>query len=332
MAEQLTGVLRQVVARDGGETKPVPSRLFTPEWAVDTEHPTWRGLPIPAVDRDDPVAGILASLAAAPPAQLLAALESMPPTPDVYFQRARAHLEIGEWEKAAEAIVTQATAGGEDWRVWWWEGVLDLADGDWKDAIDGFQKVWAELPGELAPLLGTATAEESGGQHAAAAERYDLVSATDAAYATSAFGLARTRRSLNDWAGAAEALRRIPAKSSSYQAAQAALCSLLTESGSKGLPGAADLAAASAALDQVAGDARLRAALTREMLIAGLSLIARNPAAASGGEVAGIPLVEEPIRLALEQVCRTLAKLSPTDAERFAFVDQANAVRPRTLL
>jgi serine/threonine-protein kinase PknG len=48
--------------------------------------------------------------------------------------------------------------------------------------------------------------------------------------------------------------------------------------------------------------------------------------------VAGIPLVEEPIRLALEQVCRTLAKLSPTDAERFAFVDQANAVRPRTLL
>src|SRR5262249_19069355 len=54
MEEQLTGVLRQVIGIDGGESSPAPSRLFTPEWAVDTEHPSWRCLPIPAVDRDDP--------------------------------------------------------------------------------------------------------------------------------------------------------------------------------------------------------------------------------------------------------------------------------------
>jgi serine/threonine-protein kinase PknG len=92
MAEQLVGVLRQVVAQDGGEPDPAPSRLFTPELAVDTDRPSWRNLPIPAVDRDDPSAGVLASLAAAPPAHLLAALNGAAPSADVSFQRARAYL------------------------------------------------------------------------------------------------------------------------------------------------------------------------------------------------------------------------------------------------
>jgi serine/threonine-protein kinase PknG len=332
MEDQLTGVLRQVIALDGGESNPAPSRLFTPEWAVDTEHPSWRCLPIPAVDRDDPAAGILASLAAAPPTQLLAALEAMAPSPDVSFQRARAYLELGDWQKAADAIVNQATASGEDWRIWWWEGILDLADGAWKNASGAFEKVCAQLPGELAPLLGTATAEESGGAHATAARLYDLVSATDPGYATAAFGLARTRASQNDRPGAANALRRIPARSSSYQAAQAALCSLLSAGSTTGMPTRDDLEAAAAALDHINGDPRLRAALRRDILSAGLTLVEHDPGAVSGGEVIGVPLTEKSIRLALEDVCRTLAKLSPTNAERFALVDQANGFRPRTLL
>jgi serine/threonine-protein kinase PknG len=284
------------------------------------------------VDRDDPAAGILASLAAAPPTQLLAALEGMTPSPDICFQRARAYLELGDWQKAAEAIVVQATDNGEDWRVWWWEGVLDLGNEEWKNAAAAFEKVCAELPGELAPLLGTATAEESARDDVTAAPLYDLVSATDPGYATAAFGLARTRSRMNDRPGAANALRRIPARSSSYQAAQAALCSLLSEGTVSGVPAPEDLTGAAAALDQITGDARLQAALTRDILTAGLSLVERNPGAAAGGEVIGVPLEEKSIRLALEKVCRTLAKLSPTDAERFALVDQANSFRPWTLL
>jgi serine/threonine-protein kinase PknG len=216
--------------------------------------------------------------------------------------------------------------------VWWWEGVLDLVDGDCKEACVAFDKVASELPGELAPLLALSTAEETRGDDAPAATRYDLVSATDPDFASAALGLARTRRKVNDRHGAAAALQRVPAKSSAYQAGQAQLCRVLCEDGAAGGPTVDDLVAASAALDHVTGDPALLAGLTREVLTAGLSLVARLPAAGAGVKVAGVPLEEDSLRLGLERVCRGLAKLSPTDVQRFALVDQANAVRPKTLL
>jgi serine/threonine-protein kinase PknG len=332
MGEQLLGVLRQVIAIDGGAPEPAPSRLFTPELVVDTDHPTWRNLPIPAIDREDPSAGVLASLAAAPPAQLLAALEGATPSADVTFQRARAYLELGDWQNAANAIVALTATSGENWRIWWWEGVLDLVNGECNGAGEAFENVAAELPGELAPLLALATAEESGGQPNDAAQLYDQVSATDPSYATAAFGLARTRRTAGDRRGAAAALHRVPAKSSAYQTAQAELCSILSENGVAGAPSVDDLISASSALDHVTGDPGVRAALTRNILMAALSLIGSDPAASPGVALAGVALDEPSVRRALERVCRTLAKLSPTDRERFALVDQANAYRPKTLL
>ncbi len=332
MEEQLLGVLRQVVAIDGKDPVPAPSRLFTPELTVDSERPAWRCLPVPAVTRNDPSAGVLASLAAAPPGHLLAALEGAPPTPDVSFQRARAYLELGDWQKAADAIVAQAVTDDGDWRVWWWEGILDLADGDWNGASGAFERVADELPGELPPLLAMATAAESNADDGAAAKFYELVLATDPGYASAAFGLARSRRNLRDRPGAAAALRQVPSKSSAYQAAQAALCSLLSEDGPVGTPTIDDLRSASNALDRITGDPALHAALTRDVLMAALSMIVRDPAAATRTELAGSQLDEQSIRLALEQVLRTLAKLSPIDSERVALVDQANVYRPRTWL
>jgi serine/threonine-protein kinase PknG len=277
------------------------------------------------------LAGVLAGLAGAPPAQLLAALEGTTPSPDVTFRRARAYLELGDWQKAADVIVALATSGG-DWRVWWWEGVLDLVNGDCKDACEAFEKVAAELPGELAPLLALATAKESGGQPTEAGQLYDLVSATDPSCATAAFGLARARRMVGDRRGAAAALNRVQVKSSAYQAAQAELCSILSENGATGAPSVEDLLSASTALDHVTGNPGLRGALTLDILTAGLALIGRDPAASPAVELAGVALEEQSVRRALEAVCRTLAKLSPTDRERFALVDQANAYRPKTLL
>jgi serine/threonine-protein kinase PknG len=250
----------------------------------------------------------------------------------VTFQRARAYLELGDWQTAADAIVALTATSGENWRIWWWEGVLDLVNGDCKYACQAFEKVASELPGELAPLLALATANESTGQPAAAALLYDLVSATDPGYATAAFGLARTRQTVGNRRGAAAALHRVPAKSSSYQAAQAKLCSILSENGKTGAPSVEDLMSASSALDHITGDPGVRAALTRDILTAALSLIGRDAAASPGVEVAGVALQEQSVRQALERVCRTLAKLSPTDRERFALVDEANAYRPRTLL
>jgi serine/threonine-protein kinase PknG len=361
MAEQLTGVLRQVVAIDGGRPDPAPSRLFTPELGLEPDQPTWRVLPVPAIDPTDPAAGVLASLAAASPAQMLAALEGMPDGPDIRFQRARAYLELGEWKAAADVVVQQAIADPLDWRSRWWQAVLELVEGVPKDAAEDFDRVAAELPGELAPLLGLAVAAESSGDIQRAAALYQLVAGTDPGHVSASFGLARIRRATGDRHGAAEALRRVPSASSAHQAALVALCSILTGTGpasgltgtgpasgltgtgpASGLTGTGpdgpaagpnldDLVDASGVLVRLNGDARVSASIKRDLLIAALRMV-EAPAAVSGtAEVAGVPLKEDALRAELEKTCRTLAKLSPTDSERVALVDEANAFRPRSL-
>ncbi len=45
----------------------------------------------------------------------------------------------------------------------------------------------------------------------------------------------------------------------------------------------------------------------------------------------GAALNEEGQRTALEQTYRSLAKLAPSEEQRYELVDQANACRPRTL-
>ena len=332
MAEQLLGVLRQVVAIDGGSPAPAPSRLFTPELGLSPEEPTWRVLPLPAVDRNDPVAGLLAGLAGAPPAQLLAALEALPEGPEANFQKARAYLDLDEGERAAEIIGVQAKEDPGDWRCWWWQGVLELVEGRPKEAGEDFERVACELPGELAPVLAMAVAAEAAADVRNAASFYDLVSRTDPGYANACFGLARTYLQTGDRASAAEALRRVPAGSVAYSSAQVLLCSVLSGGRNGSGPDHDDLVAASAVLGRVAADDRQKAVLTREVLLAALDLAVRSPAGEVGVEVAGVPFDEGPLRRALEQTCRQLARLSATESERMRLVDEANSHRPRSLL
>jgi serine/threonine-protein kinase PknG len=331
MGDQLVGVLRQVVGIDGGDPVPVPSRVFSAELGVDADQPTWRFLPIPAVDRFDAAAGLLASLAAAPPAQLIAALEAVEDSPDVSFQRARAHLELGQWDQAASIIVAQSLAYPEDWRVWWWQGIVELAEGSAAEARDQFTKVALELPGELAPVLAVGIAAEYLGDLGLAGDAYRLVAGTDPGCAAACFGLVRVMRATGDRGGAVTALRRVPGQSSAYPPAQAVLCSVLTES-YEPAPTVEDLKTASDVLARLNGDAAVRAGLTRDLMLAALDLIETAPSSTAGVQLAGVPLEENAVRRALEQACRTLAKLSATPAERVALVDEANSYRPRTLL
>ncbi|WP_329151304.1 serine/threonine-protein kinase PknG [Streptomyces sp. NBC_01456] len=148
MAEQLTGVLREVVALQSAEPRPALSKLFGPELrVVDTEvmaaaegdssllggrgaAPAGEGtarrgpalrpldvaatalaLPVPRVDPGDPHAGLLAGLLAAPPAELLGALRSAPePSPELRLRELRAQLETGDGA-AARSALEALTAG-----------------------------------------------------------------------------------------------------------------------------------------------------------------------------------------------------------------------------
>ena len=65
MADQLFGVLREVVADREGIPVRAPSKLFTAPLRAGLERPDWRILPRPQVSSEDPSAGYLATITAA---------------------------------------------------------------------------------------------------------------------------------------------------------------------------------------------------------------------------------------------------------------------------
>ncbi|MGD3107208.1 tetratricopeptide repeat protein [Streptomyces sp. YGL11-2] len=279
MAEQLTGVLREVMALRSGEQRPALSTLFGPELrVVDTElmvsaagdgsrlgargappagavaaepggappGPVLRpldtagaalALPVPRVDPDDPNAGFLAGLHAAP-AELLAALRAAPAdSPEVRLRMLRARLELGDGVAALAALEPAGAGtghGGEewwaagkpeadaDWRTVWHRGLVALATGDREGAALAFDAVYDAFPGEPAPKLALGISAELLGQLENAAEYYRLVWTADRGYVSAAFGLARVRLAADDRAGAVEALESVPESSIHYTAARVA--------------------------------------------------------------------------------------------------------------
>jgi serine/threonine-protein kinase PknG len=350
MAEQLLGVLRQVVAIDGGEPAPAASRLFSGELGHGTGEGSWENLPIPAIDPLDPSAGLLTTLAAADSEQIRAALELAPRTTELILRLARTWMEEGNFADA-ERELESPELGVPDWRVAWWRGVLQLAAGHPKDAESFFAVVAAELPGELPPKLAMALAYEVssddiapaiGAQHAvhtnpldarvAAEHYYDLVAATNPTYVSASFGLARIRTASGNRSGALAALERVPQASSAYVAAQISMCRIDCAHLNGAPPTPDDLIGASNILARLNIDASTRLPLKQELLTQALDLLMNETASPDIATVLdGSPFVEDDLRFALEHAYRSLAKLASSDAEQVRLVDLANASRPRTL-
>ncbi|MET8701544.1 tetratricopeptide repeat protein [Kitasatospora sp. NPDC004723] len=154
MADQLTGVLREVLALQDGRARPALSTLFGPELrVVDTElvAPTVQvgelrltavdpagaalALPVPRVDPGDPNAGFLATLLATDPQEALAALDGAPTDSLERRLRAlRALLELGRGRQAAEALAALEQDHPDDWRVVWYRGLASLVAANDPDA------------------------------------------------------------------------------------------------------------------------------------------------------------------------------------------------------
>ncbi|MFF7964476.1 tetratricopeptide repeat protein [Streptomyces sp. NPDC007903] len=260
MADQLTGVLREVVSLSTGQARPALSTLFGPEVRVmDTElFPALDGevsrlgaravtgpgrppapppalvrpvdtpaaalaLPVPLVDPNDPDAGFLAGLAASAPGELLGALEAAPGQGvETRLRRVRARLEHGDREAALAALARLDEERPDDWRVVWYRGVAALVTGDFESAALSFDAIYDAFPGEAAPKLALGLCAEVLGQLDNAAEYYRLVWATDPSFVSAAFGLARVRLASGDRAGAVRTLESVPESSIHYTAARVA--------------------------------------------------------------------------------------------------------------
>ncbi|MFH9432144.1 tetratricopeptide repeat protein [Streptomyces sp. NPDC017615] len=260
MADQLTGVLREVVSLSTGQPRPALSTLFGPEVRVtDTElFPALDGdvsrlgaralpgpgrpsalppalvrpvdtpaaalaLPVPLVDPNDPDAGFLAGLSASAPGELISALEAAPGQGvETRLRRVRARLEHGDREAALAALARLDRERPDDWRVVWCRGVASLVTGDFENAALAFDAIYDAFPGEAAPKLALGLCAEVLGQLDNAAEYYRLVWATDPSFVSAAFGLARVRLASGDRAGAVRTLESVPESSIHYTAARVA--------------------------------------------------------------------------------------------------------------
>ncbi|HEY1521021.1 MAG TPA: tetratricopeptide repeat protein [Solirubrobacteraceae bacterium] len=333
MADQLYGVLREVVSAEEGRTVPAASKLFTGPVRGGNERPEWRALPRPQVDRDDPAAGYLATITAGDPQQMIADLRAAPErTIEVVLRLAAELIETADWPAAEEAVAEVEAVDRWDWRTSWYRGVMDLARERFDDSRASFTVVYRALPGELAPKLALGMTCESGGTEIAeAAGWYEIVSRTDPGFTAAAFGLARCRLAAGERAGALAAYDRIPDSSSAYVEAQTARIRCLTDTNGAG-PGSADeLLVAGSILESLAVRGEQRVRLRAEVLESALGLVERGGAYDDGrASLLGHRFSERDLRFGVERSYRELARWAADNSERIELVDRANQVRPRT--
>jgi serine/threonine-protein kinase PknG len=369
MAEQLTGVLREVLAVADGTPRPAFSTMFSPELqaigvATDLEaHAALAppsaadiiaGLPMPLVDRADPAAGYLATFAGLDPAArneaLSRAIDGQGGVPaqvsgsvETRFALVRARLDIHDYDGAGIALADLAAEDPADWRIAWFDGQRRLAAGDFAGAQGAFGVVYNELPGELAPKLALAFALEGMGDLAAARRYFQLVWTVDRSYISAAFGLARTCLGMGDRPATIAALAAVPDSSTHHAAAQIAAVRILVLTGpAAGAAGvtADDLFQADGRLTRLSLDEARRQQLTVEILRAALdwASVSRGTSGSGGasggvppgGTILGCQPNERALRFGLERGYRALAKLTSDHKRRVELVDMANSVRPRT--
>ncbi|HSR86542.1 MAG TPA: tetratricopeptide repeat protein [Streptosporangiaceae bacterium] len=358
MAEQLTGVLREVLAVADGQQRPAFSTLFSAEvqaigvpghdpadrtasYAAPPVADVVAGLPVPVVDSSDPAAGFLATLSPLEPAQritaLTAAVAGEQGTPAEVAESLETRLALARalivGERLADAAAVLADAASRDpadWRVTWYQGLHSLAHGDHRAARAAFDEVVETLPGELAPKLALGLAAEAAADFPAAARYFQVVWTVDRSYVSAGFGLARIRRRDGDKTGAVDALSGVPQSSSQYTAAQvAALRMRLLPATGQQWVSADDLHEASRQMSGLHLDPAVQQRLTTEVLLAGLArIVAGQPL--DGAPLLGVEPNERAVRSGLERSYRTQARQAPDAARRVALVDMANEIRPRT--
>ncbi|HEY0998861.1 MAG TPA: tetratricopeptide repeat protein, partial [Streptosporangiaceae bacterium] len=365
MAEQLTGVLREVLATADGTPRPAFSTVFSPELqgigtgddaaggpeaalAVPRAAQIIAGMPMPQVDRADPAAGYLATFAGLDSAQRAAALSGtvsgdaavpaeVASSAETRLALARAQLDVGDYHGAGAMLADLAAEDPADWRIAWTDGLRQLATGETDTdgagaaaARGAFSAVYDDLPGELAPKLALAFAAEAAADAASAARYFKLVWTVDRSCISAAFGLARACLAIGDRPGAIAALAVVPETSSYHAAAQLAAVRILVSSGMTG----DDLHQASGRLGRLALDEARRQQLTVEILRAALGWSensGRAPARTSGdGLILGCEPNERSLRFGLERGYRALARLTSDRSRRIELVDMANAIRPKT--
>ncbi|WP_246010646.1 serine/threonine-protein kinase [Nocardia mexicana] len=372
---QLDGVLRAVLAEDNDRGYPRPSTVFgaargdfgtttllrQTDGLVDGRHrpPTLHAasvlaaLPIPLIGNDDPSVELISPLLHGDPNQAVETLrlhrENMRAgtiaEPESYelessLAAVRAYLDLSEADRARAELNRLRSEPHGDWRVDWYTGLADLADGEFASGYGHFDRVLDQVPGEVAPQLALAAAAEllvqagdetgdSARWSRTATEHYRAVWQVDRGMASAAFGLARRQFADGDHAAAVATLQQVPEGSRRYNAARLTACLLVTSSPSESTR--AGLAEAATWLQALGDDDPRRLQMQAVLLAAALAwLRTGGRSQPRDATILGFRWTDKGLSAGLESILRSIARISPRPVHRYALVDLANRVRPRS--
>jgi serine/threonine-protein kinase PknG len=339
MADQATGVLREVLAAEDGVSRPALSTVFSAERDVFggddgaarmTPAFVAAALPVPIVDPTDPAAAFLATSSVTHPTRLAAALSAARlSTVETAFALVRGKIGAGDLVGADADLAALARSKDADWRITWYRGLAALTGNHVKHARTMFDTIYNLFPGEAAPKLALAACAEWLDEPKQAARFYDRVWRTDHAYVSAAFGLTRACVRLGDRLGAVAVAESVPPTSSHYTAARlVAIRVRLDDVARVGPKIAQRIIAAGEALAALDLDAERRLRVGIEVLGAAHAWASMNDLDA--GTVLGYPLRERDLRRGLERYYRELARLMRGKRNRIQCVEFANSVRPVT--
>ncbi len=359
MSGQLMGVLREAVAADTGVPRPGLSSVFSPSrstFGVDllvahtdvyldgqvhseklTAQEIVRALQVPMVDPTDVGAPVLSATVLSEPVQTLDSLRAarhgaldsegidVSESVELPLMEARALLDLGDVAKANRKLDELADRVGWRWRLVWFRAVSELLTADYDSASKHFSEVLDTLPGELAPKLAlAATAELAGNTDELGF--YSTVWHTDNGIISAGFGLARAQSANGDRDGAVRTLDEVPPTSRHFTTAR--LTSALTLLSGRSNNEITERHIRDAARRVEALPDTEPRVLQLRALVLGTAMDWLADNTASTNHILGFPFTEHGLQLGVESSLRSLARVAPTQAHRYALVDLANSVRP----
>jgi serine/threonine-protein kinase PknG len=343
MASQLLGVLHEAVALDTQKSQPFKSQLFGGDLMANIHSgellarvlPDYRNLPLHQMLPGDPAFQDLMNVSGDIHQQHKICKELVKKYPrsiEAKLRLVKTETELGyiDFKEINQHLQEIEKADPWDWRVAWYRGRAALAYQNYQLAIDCFNFVYADLPGEVAPKLALAMAMELHEDYAVANRLYQRVCQMDPDYHTAVFGLARCLYANQRRSEAVQALSLIPQTASLFPKSRVEAVNLMIGQ-DYGVPGLNDLQAAQEALPGMPISELERCQLSEQILQRALEVKQAGAILPAGHPLPPWLHEEKSTRQELEAVLRSMARLSNGE-ERVALVDRANRVRPRTWL
>ncbi|RFB80718.1 serine/threonine-protein kinase [Methylovirgula sp. 4M-Z18] len=340
MEGQLFGVLREIVAVKS-EPKPADSKVFFGDGLIDgadregAAKPLARILPQLKMDAADPAASELLNLAAViDPQRRLDALRNlrrkMPASAEVMLRTADTHISTGANEAALTVLADLLKQNEFEWRAYWYRGKALLQAGKAPEAKAAFDRVYFEMPGELAPKLALGFAAEAAGDVAEAQHFYQRVVQVDPGLAAACFGLARILKASKESASAARALEAVPSSHSMYVASRLALANVLIHA--EQTPAQGFLERAGATLEALPKEGAIVHQLSARLISKAIDQIRSGQVPERrDAKLLGYPITLNALRQGAEKEYWHSARLATSAGEKAMWVDLAHKVRPITL-